>query len=295
VISGVTRLRFGRILRAASLSSALLLASCSSDAPSTGPPSASLAPQVVTVGRHDIRSVVVLDGTITRDPTLAIKAPVSGEVTEILVSSGASVTPNQALVIVQSMARGPSRLAAPAAGVIANVDVVPSESVAAGDDLLDLAPDAYQAVATVDPSLLYRFYGGPPLAVLVEIDKGPAPFACPFVSLGLPLQSAGGPQAQTQPVEFVCSVPSGEEVFSGVPCVIGVTTAAANNAIAIPVTAVEGSAQVGYVTIVGKDGTESRTEVQLGISDGTYVQVLTGLAAGDRILDIPPDLISPAT
>jgi hypothetical protein len=151
-------------------------------------------------------------------------------------------------------------------------------------------PEAYRAVAVVDPALLYRFYDRP-VSILVKIDKGPAPFDCPFLSTGLATGSA--PPADlgsAGPVYVSCRIPKGVRVFAGIPCLVAVTTAVANNVLLVPVTAVEGGADVGFVTLIDSSGKQLRRQVQLGVSDGTRIQVISGVSEGDRILDLPPSL-----
>ena len=54
-------------------------------------------------------------------------------------------------------------------------------------------------------------------------------------------------------------------------------------AIAVPVTAVGSSANATTVMRV-KDGVVERVEVKTGIRDGGFVEILTGLAAGDVVV-----------
>jgi multidrug efflux pump subunit AcrA (membrane-fusion protein) len=147
----------------------------------------------------------------------------------------------------------------------------------------------YEAVADIDPNLLYRFYTAPK-RVVVKIDHGPAPFECVFSSVGLASggESLTASQAAAAPIELVCRIPNGLRVFAGIRCLMAVTTAEATNALVIPLTAAEGQTDASFVFLVQPDASTIRHAVTLGINDGTLVEVLAGLQVGDRILDLPP-------
>jgi hypothetical protein len=57
----------------------------------------------------------------------------------------------------------------------------------------------------------------------------------------------------------------------------------------IPLSAVLGQADKGQVTVVSDDGKREVRTVKLGINDGTKVQVIDGLQAGEKILDRAPE------
>jgi multidrug efflux pump subunit AcrA (membrane-fusion protein) len=250
-----------------------------------GSPSGSL-PRAVAVTRADIRSVVVLDGAIAAAPIEAVRSPIAGTVVDIVADEGAVVRAGDRLFTVKASTGGSSPVAAPAAGTLLSISAQQLQPVHAGQSLATLAPRAYQAVATVDPSRLYRLYQ-PPVSVRVQIERGPAPFDCPFASLGA--EVAAGDNPYDAPITFRCSIPDGVRVFAGIRVRIAVVTGEALNALNVPVEAVEGAADNGWVTLLLADGSRSRRSVKLGITDGLRIQILDGLAEGDRILD-PPQL-----
>ncbi len=241
-----------------------------------------------------IRSVVVLAGVIVPDPSVTVEAPSAGTIGKALAAAGASVQSGAALMSITASGPGSSVVSvvtAPVSGTLASVDVIAGQSVAIGMVLASITPDSFEAVAAVDPSLLYRFYGGPPSQVLVQIEKGPAPFACTFLSLGFP---PGGPASAgaeaSQPVDLECAIPTSQKVFSGVRCLLAATTASAAHALLIPITAVEGSANTGYVTLLRRSGHSTTQFVRLGITNGVDIQIVSGLKAGQRIAAAPPSV-----
>ena len=95
-----------------------------------------------------------------------------------------------------------------------------------------------------------------------------------------------------------CAVPGDIAVFSGLGATIDITAGRAENVVTIPTTAVRGTVQTGIVWILPGSGTadggaadvgEAREqEVSLGLNDGQMVEVTSGLAEGDMILQFVP-------
>jgi hypothetical protein len=271
---------------------ALLLTACAASALPPDPPSAALQARTITVTRQDVRSVVLLDGSIIQDPPVPVRATTAGIVIKVLVALGTPVHGGDPVASVQPATGGVVSLRAGLGGIVTTIDVLPGQEASIGAEVAQVLPNTFEAEATVDPSLLYRFYAGTPVAVKVQIDKGPAPFDCPFVSLGIPNgASGGGGDPTTQSVYFRCRIPTSIRVFGGIRCVVAVTTAVATNALVIPLTSVEGATDTGFVTLVSPGGRQSTVLVQLGLSNGVDVQVLSGLKDGDTILDLPPSII----
>jgi multidrug efflux pump subunit AcrA (membrane-fusion protein) len=243
-----------------------------------------LAPQVLVASRADLRSVVVLDGIVRPMQQRPVKARREGTVERILVRAGAMVKHEQALFTLRT-AKGKYRVRAPLDGVLTSLGVLKGQRVEIGDEVAVVAPVRFLAEATIEPSLLYRLYA-PPVGIQAEIDRGPSPFECPFVSIGADLDGAENPL--DAPVLVRCAVPPEVAVFAGVRLRLAIVTAVTTDALVIPLEAVEGSAARGVVTVVASDGTHVRRDVRLGISDGVRIEILDGLTDGDRFLEFPP-------
>ena len=63
--------------------------------------------------------------------------------------------------------------------------------------------------------------------------------------------------------------------------------------IVVPTTAVKGSAETGIVGVVSSDGTVEDRTITLGMSDGTNVEVVTGLTEGEMINQFVPGALTP--
>jgi hypothetical protein len=88
----------------------------------------------------------------------------------------------------------------------------------------------------------------------------------------------------------VCSAPAGLTLIEGMPCLIALTTAQTIDAVSLPVEAVAGISQRGQVYVVRADGAKVIRDVELGITDGTFVQVTSGIEVGDTIAVPSPSI-----
>ncbi|WP_414172242.1 hypothetical protein [Clavibacter tessellarius] len=61
----------------------------------------------------------------------------------------------------------------------------------------------------------------------------------------------------------------------------------------LPTTAVEGLADTGNVWLASESGEPEERAVGLGISDGKVVQITSGLAEGDMVLEFVPGAPAP--
>ncbi|MBT1018704.1 hypothetical protein KJY77_06120 [Canibacter sp. lx-72] len=99
--------------------------------------------------------------------------------------------------------------------------------------------------------------------------------------------SPQAPRASTG--KLVCLIDKGLEVHSGLQATVVFSGVAKQNALVLPLNAVAGRAQNGRV--LKKEGDAVvETEVQLGVSDGARIEIVSGLKEGDEVLLTPPDL-----
>jgi hypothetical protein len=73
--------------------------------------------------------------------------------------------------------------------------------------------------------------------------------------------------------------------------ILAVTTARALNVLVLPVQAVAGSSQNGKVRLVLANGATEDREVSLGITDGSLIEIKTGLKEGD-VVQVPGPFLS---
>jgi hypothetical protein len=147
----------------------------------------------------------------------------------------------------------------------------------------------------------------------------------PYAQAG-PGTAGGAPEQGGTPTGTLsCAVPSSVEVFAGLGATMTVTAGEAVNVVSVPLTAVEGSVKEGIVWLAGTgpatgpDGgaggaagpaapgapgapaggpaggpvggpvaEPEQRKVQLGLNDGSRVEVVSGLAEGEAILEFIP-------
>jgi len=243
-------------------------------------PGGALTTPVVQVERGSITDELTVDGTIARDDAVTVRAQVEGTITNVAVAQGQAVMAGQVLFTVKQTSPVKNvDVVAPEAGELSSFELVKGQPVSLGVEVAKLTPARFHIVGTVDPVLLYRLVGAPTEAQ-VTIQGGPAPFTCS----GLKVQV--GEDGSTS---VVCAVPADQQVFAGLKATLGVTAGSATDVLVVPTTAVQGGAGTGVVWVASADGGDpEKRDVQLGVTDGTLVEVVSGLEEGDSIRQFVP-------
>jgi multidrug efflux pump subunit AcrA (membrane-fusion protein) len=272
---------------------------------STAPPPSSGSAEVTS---GSIRSTVNLDGVVVRQSTQSVGAPVTGTVTDIAVRPGDAVTEGEQVATVtvqpatqtasftstQTTSPSPTPSAspitetvtAPIGGTVGALSVTKGQIVVTGQSLLTVIPTQFDVIASVPQNQLYRFYT-PPLSVQAVISHQDQPIDCAFKSVGGNLPTSGATNVLQQEVDLRCTLPVGTSVFAGVPANVVAVTAEVDDALTLPVSAVQrkGNATTGVVYVLEKGKEPQKTNVTLGIGDGKRIQIVSGLFAGQRVRD----------
>lgn len=260
-------------------------------------------PQVpVMIGT--VSNDVVLSGTVKADDAVPVKAPLGGEVIQVDVVVGSSVTAGDQLGIVKgtnSAGRTVTvSIEAAATGTISALSIVVNQQTTAGTVVAQIAPPGFSVTATVQPLDRYRLANAPAEA-LVTVTGGPAPFTCTGLSVTTPLAGSGsgsgdggdpgtGAPSAGSGTTARCVVPADVTVFPDLTAQLTISAGVAENVLVVPVTAVLGSAESGVVYVVTDPetgATEERT-VTLGLSDGINIEVVDGLEEGELVLQFVP-------
>jgi biotin carboxyl carrier protein len=287
-------------------------------------PTAQVVDARVAATAGTVTNTVTVKGAVAADPAIPVKATLAGTVTKLLAEDGQAVdvgTP--ILVITQEQPVDPTVATDPTTGaqtVTANKPSVKTETikaphagtlalptlkdqiVAVGDAVGSVSPGTMSVSGTLTADQQYRMIG-PPTQAQVTLKGGPAPFTCTNLRIGAASPSTGsdtggsaggagqvadGGSAQAASGVATCSVPPGVTAFPGLGADMAVTNGSAENAVVVPVTAVQGSVQKGNVWIVRADGGTEERPVTLGLTDGENVQIVDGIALGDQILQFVP-------
>ncbi|OUE19233.1 Multidrug resistance protein MdtA [Clavibacter michiganensis] len=262
---------------------------------------------------------VTVKGSIQPDPDVAVKATLQGKVSKVVAGQGATLaagdpilvirqeTPVDPVVAADGTVTQPKpkvvteTVTASAAGSLAELGVLVGQEVAVGDAVGRIAPPTFRATAPLTAEEQYRLVTQP-TAATVAITSGPAPFECSDLRIGQQAAASGtgatgaaGDTGSTGATESAstgatvsCAVPAGTRVFPGLAADITIPAGEAPDVLTLPTTAVEGLADTGNVWLASDGGEPEERAVGLGISDGKVVQITSGLAEGDMVLEFVP-------
>jgi macrolide-specific efflux system membrane fusion protein len=290
-------------------------------------PTGSVVQSQVAASIATVVNDVTVKGNIQPDPEVPVKATLQGEVSKLIAGQGATLaagdpilvirqeTPVDPVVAADGTVTQPKpkvvteTVTAKAAGSLVDLGVLVGQEVAVGDAVGRIAPPTFRATAPLTAEEQYRLVTQPTTAT-VAITSGPAPFECADLRIGQPAASSGegaGAGASGSPAEgsadagasastgatVSCAVPAGTRVFPGLAAEITVPAGEAPDVLTLPTTAVEGLADTGNVWLPSESGEPEERAVGLGISDGKVVQITSGLAEGDMVLEFVPGAPAP--
>lgn len=261
------------------------------------PTGAIVEPQIpVTTGT--IHNDIVLDGSVSADASVPIKATLNGEVRQVSAAAGQWVEAGAELMQIRGMSDdGTTRwsiVKAPAAGVLSSFEVLVGQSVSVGGVVGQVAPPTFSVTASLPPEQQYRL-STQPTEAQVTIMGGPAPFTCTGLTIATTAASTGSESGEQPPgggstsgTTVRCSVPADVRVFAGLTAQLTIAGGVAENVLIVPTTAIEGGSGTGIVYLVGDDGATEPRDVTLGLSDGVSVEVTGGVEEGEMILQFIP-------
>ena len=249
-----------------------------------------------------VRNDVVLDGTVNADAAVPIRATLAGEVRKTMVSAGQRVDAGSDILQIRGVNEdGTPRwvtVKAPVAGTVSSFDILVGQTMTVGETVGQVAPPTFNVTAALAPEQQYRLTTQPTDAV-ITVTGGPAPFTCTGLTITTPLAGAnsapggGGtdpstPDTAPSTTTVRCAIPAEVRVFAGLTGKVTLAGGVAENVLVIPTTAVEGGGGSGIVYLTADGSEAEKREVTLGLSDGTTVEVVSGLAQGDTVLQFVP-------
>jgi len=192
---------------------------------------------------------------------------------------------------------------APASGIVGNYAAELMGEVTEDGVVVSIRPTTFHAVGAISPLDRYRLASNPDQAT-VTIESGPKPFTCSDLRIGdaatetITSDEPEGEMMEGEPgaegdsgagARISCLVPEKVTVFDGLTMTMAIDAGKSDgDVVTIPVTAVTGLVGDGTVWVVGEDGTPAEQPVKLGVTDGKFVEVTSGLKAGDSVLRYVP-------
>ncbi len=279
-------------------------------------PTGAVVDRTVEVTTGTVTNAVTVRGSVVADPSVPVRATLAGTVSKVLATDGQRVEAGTPLLEVRQETpqepvtrtdpatgettvteRRPKvvvqQVTAPVAGTL-SLPTLKDQVVAVGDTVGQVAPGSLSVSGTLTPDQQYRLVGAPAEAQ-VTLKGGPAPFTCTGVRIGAAAPAPGAEPAEeadpgaTPSGTVSCAVPADVTAFPGLGADLEIVNGTAEDALVVPVTAVQGSVQRGNVWVVASEGAEPEERpIGLGLTDGEVVQVTEGLAAGDRVLEFIP-------
>lgn len=288
-------------------------------------PTGGVSTPTVAAATVDVKSDLVLTGTVAADPSAGLKATTAGTVRTVRAKVGDAVAADTPLLDVKvdlppveqpsvtspdgTVTQAPPKqvfkivtLTAGSAGTLASLAVLPDQDVTVGADVATISPGTLSVTAPLTQAQQFRLLQ-PPASASAQAAGGPAPFECGGVSTAAPkvdpseaaappaIDPYSGQSAAPSTAQVTCHVPPGTTVFAGMSVDLTLDLGTAAGAVTVPVTAVQGTLGTGKVWVVaegGDPGGAEETAVTLGLTDGSVVAVTEGLAAGQEILEFTP-------
>jgi HlyD family secretion protein len=213
-----------------------------------------------------------------RESALAQVASTSGNGSDLLLAS-ANLAQAQAVLAQAQVRLGQTRLVAPADGLVLSRQVEPGDVVQPGRTLLVLARDgATRLVAEPDEKSLAFVREGQRARASADAFAGQS-----FESRVLSIAPAIDPRRGT--VQLKLEVPEPPVYLRADMTVsIDIEVARAAGALVIPSEVVRDASSAAPWVLLVRDGKAVRQQVALGLRGEGRVQVLEGLAAGDRVV-----------
>lgn len=289
-------------------------------------PVAEFAPVTVAAIKGDVSNKLTLNANVMLDSAQSIKSTMSGTVKAVYAKTGDKVSAGQKLFMVrreipqepvsgvdsQGMPTITQRkpivkqqvITAPVAGTL-TLDVMVDQEVMIANPVGSVQPETYSIQATLQPDELYRLASTPDTAT-VTIKNGPAPFTCKSLKVKRageetsaptnPLTGAvpGGSNTSATMVA-TCTPPSDVKVFAGLNASMVIVAGEAKDAVLLPVSAVEGRFESGYVYLppANAKSEPKKIPVKLGVTDGEKVQITEGVKVGQKVLQFAPGQNAP--
>lgn len=259
------------------------------------------ADREVAVARDTLRLSILTTGDVRPRNRLLVKPPIAGRAESILVREGEFVKKGQILAWMSSTeraalldaarARGseelarwedlykPTPLVAPVAGLVIARNVEPGQTVTAADAVLIMS-DRLILKAQVDETDVGQVRLGQ--AVRIVLDAYPRePLRGRVEHIAFEAKTVNNVT-----IYEVDVLPDDVPAFmrSGMTANLTFHVAERENTLLLPVSAVKGGGDAAVVRVPGPEGLPVEKSVRAGLSDGKRIEILDGLAEGERVL-----------
>lgn len=251
-------------------------------------PAATAGLATTSVDQGDVHEYVSCTGSLMPHRMQVLASDASGKVTRVYVEEGARIARGTALCEVQRASafdlstQGESmKLTAPFGGIVSSVAVQAGGYVGAGQPIVTIMDtSSYFASAEIDEIDLARVEPG--MEAIMSFD------ALPDVELPGKVESIGVaalPRAGTVVIPIRVSIDGSHELLKpGLTTNVRILSRSIPHVVRIPVRSwIDMDGQPSAIKVTG--GAPELVAVELGLSDGNYTHVLSGLLPGDEIVE----------
>jgi len=286
-------------LRVGALALVVIVSAGCAIGPEDYPASSPTTIEPILVSRMDLRPTVSMDAQVTASGVFAVLAPEAGVVSD-LVTGGAPLKMGDTVALVDGVA-----VITPVDGVVVGPLTDTGQVVPINLPLVAVRYAGFALSGTPTlwaQGLLFQ----PDVVARGQVTDSQGPMSCaalvPSVSSEVlpinpqstetwPDSPIGVGSGSSLSVEWMCLLPKDAIASSGQGGIVVATGTVAKQVIAVPVMAVAGRVGAGEVTLVTGEASQL-VNVSLGRTDGSFVEVTAGLAVGDLISPIAPDLVA---
>jgi len=238
--------------------------------------------RTVTVGTQDIRKVISGSGQIVTGDEETLTLDEDKTVDEVLVAEGEAVKTGQALV---TYTNG-TELEATCNGIVGTIAISDSSTgngsnsgnTAAADTITIQSTDTLVTQLSVNETDLQNLKIDQAAEITIN-----ALTDTKYTGKVSKISETGTYANGSSTFTVTITLDKTENVKIGMSADVEIVTASVTSAVAVPIEAVTGSGDKAAVTVVKSDGTTSTVSVKLGLANDAYVQITSGLVAGDTV------------
>ncbi|MFM2411809.1 MAG: hypothetical protein RLZZ587_142 [Actinomycetota bacterium] len=256
------------------------LTGCAASPQSHSAMSLEQVPTVVAQTRT-IVSIVTSKGSVVAQPEFVATAGETGS-WKSTVPIGRHVQAGATLGKV-----GTARVLAPSDGIVTSLPAGSIARVGKGVPVVVMRFDGFGVIANFPLELGFRVYSEPTTG-RVSLTNGASSVKCtPTLPVSI---AATDLEGAASALSMLCLLPlDTEALYVGMPATLGLNTGIAKDVVSIPTSAVSGSREKGTVARI-VNGERQVIEVELGMTDGSWIEVTSGLEPGDEVQGLAPDI-----
>lgn len=273
------------------LMSVIALSSCAPEQAESGDISAMAESETVSVAveTRTISDVLTLPVVVAAGSVYSVSAPAIGKL-ESRRAEASTRTPDDGPDV--GVRRSPVFTFVPSDGS-APTEIVLAETITSvepsvpldvevgvGTPLLSVTDSALTITAQLTPPQVLRLANRQPLSVRAQLDGSTGPFDCSL--------NDARPTADAGTYRLTCRVPIETPGVVGSEGLLAIALDERADVPALPIEAIAGARDRG---IVYEAATGATRDVTLGITDGAFIEVTSGLSVGDQVLIPSPSLL----